>query len=84
MTEQNYSIACHTRWSVFFFFFFLIGNMSTIIDEIIKKKHTMCSWEWTTAKHKTENKNKNNYGTKVREEKNYKREEQSVKPQHWD
>ena len=26
-----------------FFFFFLIGNVSIIIDEIIKKKHTLCS-----------------------------------------
>ena len=65
--------------------FFLIGNMSTIIDEIIKKKHTMCSWGWTTtAKHKTENKKKNNQETKLREEKNCKREEQSVNSQNWD
>ena len=26
-----------------FFFFFLLGNMSTISDKKIKKKHTMCS-----------------------------------------
>ena len=64
--------------------FFLIGNMSTIIDEIIKKKHTMCSWGWTTAKHKTENKKKNNQENKLREEKNCKREEQSVNSQNRD
>lgn len=58
--------------------------MSTIIDEIIKKKSTMCSWGWTTAKHKTENKSKNNQETKLGEEENCKREEQSVKSQHWD
>ena len=48
--------------------FFLIGNIRIIIDEKMKKKLTMCSWEWTQQSTK-QNTTENNQETKLREEK---------------
>ena len=43
--------------------FFLIGNIRIIIDEKMKKKLTMCSWEWTQQSTK-QNAKENNQETK--------------------
>ena len=65
------------------FFFFLISNIRIIIDEGKKKKHTMCSWEWTQQSTK-QNTKESNQETKLREEKNWTIEEHFAKPQHLD
>ena len=62
----------------FIFFFFLIGKQKTIIKEI--RKSTSCSWWWTTGKKNKKHNKISNQETKLREDINSEREEQSVKP----
>ena len=66
----------------FIFFFFLIGKQKTIIKEI--RKSTSCSRWWTTGKKNKKHNKISNQETKLREDINSEREEQSVKPQQWD
>ena len=61
--------------------FFLKGNMRTIINEI-RKKHIGCSWWWTQKSINSKQKRRSQEPSLI-EEKTIK-EEQSVKPQHWD
>ena len=61
--------------------FFLKGNMRTIINEI-RKKHIGCSWWWTQKSINSKQKRRSQEPSLI-EEKTVK-EEQSVKPQHWD
>ena len=67
------------------FFFFLIGNKRTIINKK-KKKNTSCSWWWTirNRRNKQTNEGKGNQIDNLRENKNSRRDGDSVKPQQQD
>ena len=64
----------------------MIGNQKININDKNKEKSTRCSWWWTTRKKKehTAQQKEGNQETKLREDINSEREEQSVKPQQRD
>ena len=64
----------------YFFFFFLIGKQKTIIKEKLESVQVVHDDEQLGKKNKKHNK-RSNQETKLREDINSEKEEQSVKPQ---